>query len=221
VGVIALVLALGVAACGSSGSSGNGVASKSPAQILTAVAKAVDGVKSVHVSGSTDTNGTPVTLDLSLRAGSGGKGTMAENGLSFQLVVVGGKVYLYGSEAFWRHVANANAAALFKGKWLVAPASGQFAQIVPLTNVSQLFKQLLASHGPLRKSGTSTVNGTKVVGLRDKSNGATLYVAANGPPYPIEIVQPGTRGGHFTFDRYNAPVTVTAPAHTIILPTGS
>lgn len=211
----AVAAALAVAACGSSGSSGNGVAGKSPNDILTAANHAVTGLKSVHVAGSVSSAGTPITLDLDLLAGKGGKGTMSENGLSFQLVVVKNSVYVNGSPAFWQHFAGKTAAQLLDGKWLEAPASGQFASIVPLTSISELFQKLLSSHGALAKAPTTTIHGTKVIGVHDTTNGGTLYVATAGKPYPVEVAKTGSGGGKIDFTKFNAPVSLTAPAHAI------
>jgi len=71
---LSLVMALtALAGCGGS-SSGNGVASKSPPEIIAAARAAADGASTVHVSGSTVTSGTPIALDLSLVAQVRGHG---------------------------------------------------------------------------------------------------------------------------------------------------
>ena len=77
---------------------------------MAAAKTAVDGASSVHVSGSTVTGGTPITLDLSLVTGKGGRGQLAENGLSFELVEVDGSLYINGSSAFYTHFAGPAAA---------------------------------------------------------------------------------------------------------------
>jgi hypothetical protein len=202
-----------VAGCG--GASDNGVAAKSPDAIVSAATNAVTGVKSVHVSGSVTSNGSPINLDLTLAAGKGGGGQMSEGGLSFKIIDLSQVVYLNGSDAFWRHVGGNAAAQLFHGKWLRAPATGQFASLAALTDVRALFSKLLSTHGTLAKGGTSTVAGQKVVAVRDTTMGGTLYVATTGPAYPIQISKTGSQGGHITFDRYNQAVTLKAPAGSI------
>ena len=72
-----------------------------------------------------------------------------------------------------------------------------------------------ASHGKLARDGTKTVDGQKVVAVTDVSQGGTLYVATVGTPFPIEIAKDGGSGGRITFDRWNKPVTLTAPANAI------
>jgi hypothetical protein len=213
----ALLAAVLLAACGgSSSSSGNGVAEKSPAAIIAATKTAADGAKSVHVSGSLVSGGSPITLDMNLLAGKGGRGQLSQDGLSFELVEVGGTVYIKGSPAFYKHIGGSAAAQLLQGKWLKAPASSaDFASLGQLTNLRSLVDQTLSDHSSLSKSGTTTVNGQKVVGITDKSKGGTLYIAATGKPYPVEIAKSGSGTGSITFDRWDEPLTLSAPANAI------
>jgi hypothetical protein len=212
----ALAAAVGLAACGG-GSSGNGVASKSADEIVNAASKAITHAKSVHVSGSIVTSGVPLTLDLNLVSGTGGSGQMSEGGLAFRIVDVGQNVYIQGSSAFWQHFGGAAAARLLQGKWLKAPATGQFASIAELTNMQRLMGALLLRHGNLTKGPTSTVNGQKVIAVSAPAKGGTLYVATSGPAYPVEIKKSGAGGGQITFDRFNQPVSLTPPANAVPL----
>jgi hypothetical protein len=218
------VLALGLlsavlAGCGGSGggSSENGVASKAPGEIVAATKAAADSASSVHVSGSIVSDGSPITLDMSLVAGQGGRGQLSENGLSFELIELDGTVYISGSPAFYKHFAGSTAAQLFQGKWLKAPAtSGDFAALASLTDLRKLLDAALENHhGKLTKGDTTTVAGQKVVGVNDASDGGTLYVAVTGKPYPIEIAKNGAGGGKVVFDRWNEPVTLKAPADSV------
>ncbi|MGO9892438.1 MAG: hypothetical protein ACLP0L_31705 [Solirubrobacteraceae bacterium] len=213
--ILAVLAALAIAACGSSGGSSNGVASKSPDQIVAAATNAVSNVNSVHVAGSVPSAGQQISLDLSLVNGKGGKGSMTENGLSFQIVALGQEVYINGSSSFWNKFGGAPAAQLLSGKWLKAPATGQLASLATLTNGHKLFGQLLSSHGKLEKGKTTTVLGQQAIGITDTTNGGTLYVATTGKAYPIEIVKTGSDGGHIVFDQFNQPVSLTAPANAI------
>jgi hypothetical protein len=211
------VLAAAVlAACGSSSPSGNGVASKSASDILTASTNAIQGAKSVHVSGSLTSGGETITLDLNILSGVGAKGSMSQNGLSFQLIAVGKYIYINGSPSFWKHFGGAAAAQLFQGKWLKAPSgSGDFASLSSLTNLHQLAGALLTGHGKLSKGSTSTVNGQKVIALTGSSESGNLYVATTGKPYPIEISKGAGSAQHVDFDRYNAAVSLKAPSGPI------
>jgi len=214
---LSALVALALAACGSSGgsTSSNGIASKSPDQIVSAASSAVSGVNSVHVSGAVLSGGQHVTLDLNLVNGKGGKGSMAQNGLGFQIVAVGPEVYINGSQSFWKTFGGSAAAQLLSGKWLKAPATGQLSSLATLTNVQKLFNQLLSSHGKLSKGKTTTIHGQQAIAVTDTTNGGTLYVATTGKAYPLEISKTGASGGQITFDHFNQPVTLTPPAHAI------
>lgn len=215
--LVALLVAAVLAGCGgSSSSSGNGVADKSPAEILAATKAASDTATSVHVAGSIVSEKSPITLDMNLLAGKGGRGQLSESGLAFELIQVGGTVYIKGSPAFYKHIGGTAAAQLLQGKWLKAPSSdANFASLSQLTDLRQLVDQTLASHGSLKKSGTTTIAGQKVVGITDTTKGGTLYIATTGKPYPIEISKGGSGGGKITFDRWNAGVTLAAPKNAI------
>jgi hypothetical protein len=216
---MALVLAAAlIAGCGAGSSSGNGVASKSPSEILAATKTAAAGASSVHVAGALSSGGTPLTLDMDLVSGRGGRGQISENGLSFELIVVGDTVYIKGSPAFYSHFGGAAAAQLFQGKWLQAPvSSGELASLASLTNLSRLLDQALASHDTLAKGATTTIAGQPVVELRGATNTGSLYIATTGQPYPIEVVKRGSETGHVSFTRWNDPVSLTAPSGAIDL----
>jgi hypothetical protein len=215
--VLALMLGL-LGGCGSSSPRGNGEASKSPTEILAAAKAAAAGAASAHVAGSIVDEGKPISLDMELVSGKGGKGRVTLEGLSVGLIQVGKSVYINASSAFYRHVAGAAAAQLLQGKWLKAPASGgNLAPLAALTNLGKLIDTTLASHGTLASAGTKTINGQKAVGVRDTSKGGTLYVAATGAAYPLEIVKSGASAGKISFDRWNQPVTLSAPAGAIAL----
>jgi hypothetical protein len=214
------VLALSViAGCGSSsGSSENGVAAKSPTEILAATKAAADSASAVHVSGSLVSGGAPITLDLNLVAGKGGKGSISENGLSFELIQVGNYAYISGSSKFYEHFAGAAAAQLLQGKWLKAPAAtGSFATLASLTDLRKMVDAALAQHGTLTKGSKTTISGQAVVPVIDAAQSGTLYVATTGQPYPIQISKSGAGGGSVVFNNWNQPVTLTAPKNAISL----
>jgi hypothetical protein len=202
--------------CGGS-SSGNGVASKSPEQILAASKSAADAASSAHVAGSIVTSAGPIGLDLSLSS-AGGRGQLSLAGLGFELIQTGATVYIKGSANLYRHIAGAEAAKLLQGRWLKAPSSApEFASIASLTNLHGLVDATLADHGALTKLGTTNVDRQAVVGLRDAAVGETIYVATAGRPYPVQVARSGSGGGTVRFDSWNLPVPIAAPANAIDL----
>ncbi len=125
-------------------------------------------------------------------------------------------MFLKGSAAFYSHIGGAAAAQLFEGKWLKAPASDpEFAALGSLTNLRALVEQTLGSHGALRRGPTTTIDGRKAIAVTDTTKGGVLYVATEGPPYPIAIVQHGASGGRVTFAGWNQPTSILAPPNAI------
>jgi hypothetical protein len=219
--LLAVLALASVAGCGSSssnGSSSGGLAAESATQIVTAAQTAADSAKTVHVVGSIVNAGAPIELDMELVNGEGGRGRLAENGLSFELVELGGYVYIKGSRAFYSHVAGAAAAQLLDGKWLKASAnSGTFSSLTSLTDLRKLLDSTLTSHGTLTKGATSTVEGQQAIAIKDATRGGTLYVATSGTPYPLQIAKTGSSGGKIVFNRWNEPVTLKAPPGAVDL----
>jgi hypothetical protein len=212
-GLLPVVVAL--AACGGSASR-NDIATRTAEEILAATKLAAEGARAVHVSGSIANGGRPVGLDVNLLAGRGARGRLSENGLSFELIQTGGSVYIKGSPAFYRHVGGAAAAQLLQGRWLKAPASSpEFASLSSLTDLRRLVDTALSTPGGVAKSGTATVNGKRAVVLTSPSKGGTLFVARTGRPYPIQITKQGANGGSISFDRWDQPVALTAPADAL------
>lgn len=213
----AVLLAAVLAGCGGRGSSSattNREPVESARQALAGAVRAARRATSLHVAGTLSS----LTLDLTLARGAGAKGSVTQNGLSFNLVRVDGKVYIQGSDAFWKHYAP-SAAGLLHGRWIAGPAGkGRFAELAPLTDASRLFALVEASHGRLVNKGLTTYDGAKVAEILDTSDGSKLYVAATGTPYPVALVG-GRKHPHdqLRFDSWNAQVSVSAPPHAIDL----
>lgn len=214
-----LLLAAGVAACGgSSGGSDNGIAAKSPDAIVTAATQAAEAAKSVEVSGSISQSGTNVGLDLKMVAHVGASGWLSEQGKRFNMVLDGKVLYMKAGAAFWTSFASAAAAKVLQNKWLKTPTTGSYAAVAKLGNLQSFFTQVFGHHGTLSKTGTKTINGTKVVGLRDAKQGGVLYVATTGKPYPIELNgDTGSGSGKLTFSGYGTAFKIAPPAKSVPL----
>jgi hypothetical protein len=208
-------VALVVAAAGCGGSKSNGEAGASAGQVVLDARAAALDAKAVHVSGAITDAGRPLTLDLTIVRGGGGKGTMSESGLQFEIVRVVDTAYIRGSDAILRRFAGPAAAQLLHGKWLKGSAtSGNLRALAPLTDIVKLFDGALGSHGKLRNKGETEYDGQKVVAIEDATKGGTLYVAARGTPYPVAIV--GGKGrGKLVFDRWNESASIEAPKGAI------
>lgn len=216
--LLALMTALSaLAGCGSSGS-GNGVAAKSAEEIVAEAKNAADGASSVHVSGSVNSGGSAVTLNLSLANGKGATGTISQNGSTFKIVIDGGTAYISGSDAFYRRLGGAAAAQLLAGRWLkVTTSTPEFASFASLTNMRKLLDTVLVGHGTLEKGATTSVGGQQAIAVKDTTRGGTLYVATTGKPFPLQISKGGSEAGTISFDKWDEPVTITPPASSVNL----
>jgi hypothetical protein len=211
----ALACAALLAGCGSSATSGNGVAAKTPVQIVAAARAAVAGAASVHVAGSIVSEGKPISLNMELVADKGGMGRVALEGLSFRLVGVDDAVYVSGSAAFYKRFAGRASARVLNGKWLKGAGDGAMASLASLTRLRTLLGSMLAAHGTLSRAPSRSIAGKSAVGVRDIAGAGTLYVASTGAPYPLEILERGANAGKLVFDGWNQPVSLSVPADAI------
>ena len=213
--VLATVLFAG---CGGSkkAAPANDEASKPAAQVLADAKSAATQASSAHVSGSIESSGAPITVDLSMARGNGAKGSMSTNGLSFDLVRIGDTIYIRGSDEFLKRFAGATAAQLLHGKWLKASAThGRLRSLAPLTNLGALFAGITTHHGKLANKGKTTFKGQQVVVIQDTSDNSKLYVAATGKPYPVALVGSKTQPGTINFGDWNKAVSLSAPSGAI------
>jgi hypothetical protein len=195
----------------------NGEKGKFPDQIVTDAIAAATSATTVHITGSVTNQGKPLKLDLNLVTGKGGSGTVTVNGLTFQIIRIGPKAYFKGDAQFWSHFGGTGLGAILNGRWIEASAvTGDLASFTPLTDVKELFTSVLGAHGPLLKGSDAVkIDGKPAIGIVDTGQSATLFIAANGAPYPLKLEQKD--GGLVTFDNWNASVSLQAPKGAVEL----
>jgi hypothetical protein len=189
----------------------------SPAQWIARSIAAAKSAKTVRVVATgIPSGGSTIGFDFRLVAGKGGAGTMTLGKQRIDLVRIGRFAYFRAGASFWQQYAGQAGAQLFAGRWVKMPASTSgFASFVELTDISQFFTGILSSHGKLELGGTKTINGVRALGLVDKSSGGgTLWIAAKGTPYPVELA-PASGPGLVAFESWNKPATVSAPHNAI------
>jgi hypothetical protein len=213
--LLGLLVLIAVAGCGG-GSSSNGEAKKTAAQVVTDAKNAALDASVVHVTGQGTDNGSPLKIDLWIGNGRA-KGHLEENGLAFDVVRIGDAAYIKGGSAFLTKFAGAGAAALLHDKWLRGPAtSGQLAALASLTDKQQFFKSVLGQHGKVENRGETDYKGQKAVEIRDTTQGGSLFVAATGTPYPVALAG-GTQQGDIVFSDWNSSETIAAPKGAVDL----
>jgi hypothetical protein len=211
---LAFALGASLCGCGGSGATGNGLASRSPAQIVSAAEHAALGAATVHVAGSIVGEGKPISIDMELVAGKGGMGRVALGGMSVELIELDKTLYLRGSSSFYARVAGPAIAPALTGRWLEGRAASRaLAPLSALTRLGALLRVALARHAALVRAADGTVDGRRALAVEDVAGDATLYVAASGTPYPLELVRRGVRAGTVAFTGWDQPVALAPPAH--------
>ncbi|MGN6378899.1 MAG: hypothetical protein ACTHNU_08120 [Gaiellales bacterium] len=216
VGLLGIAAAAGCGGGGGSHAAKNDVSSKSPESILRTVRRAVFAAHSVHLLGATGSGSSAQSIDLSLAAGKGATGTVTDGGKTFQLLRIGPTAYIRGDAATIKQIAGAQAAQVIGGRWLKVPISDpNYSSLKQLTNLRDLLGKALTPSGKtITKLEPRMVRGVQAIGLQDEGHG-TLYVAAKGTPYPIEIDAGQAGSGKIVFSDWNQPVALHAPSNAI------
>ena len=216
------VVALGVvlAACGSAGpsgagtthtatqgseSGGNGIENKSVDEIATAVRAAVASASSVHMAGTTSDGAMVATIG---KTGADVQVTVPGKGV-VQVRAVQSAYYIKADKAFWASETNPAAAAMLAGKWVKVPTSAADS-FKSFLNLQDLSKDAFTPTGTVTKGAPTTVAGQQALPLTDADG--TLYVALQGQPYPVKVVNTkGDSTGTIVFSNWNVAVTIPAP----------
>jgi len=129
---------------------------------------------------------------------------MSAKGVAITMLVTRGHSYIKVSSGLLKsqHLPSA-ACALVCGKYLEVP-TGQAKGMVNGMDMSSLLHQLSATK--LTYVRTATVNGQPAWQMR-ASDGSTVYVAAQGPPYPLRVTKGVSRAD---FTQWNA-ATIPPP----------
>jgi hypothetical protein len=207
------------------GSSDNGIASKSAAEILAASKTAVQNASSVTIK-SKSAQGPIAIADIQLRLTKNGGQVMGTIlGSSFEVLRTGNTVYLkepslYKDLGVTRHVSLET--------WVKAPANGQLQGATAtgrthlrneaaFTNLAYEATRLMTPSGKLEKGKTTRIEGQPVIELKARTGnwGTRLYIKTTGEPYPVKLEKTGEEIGKTTFTAWNAPLTIHAPPSAV------
>jgi hypothetical protein len=181
----------------------NGVASKTPTQILNAAQAALKSAHSYVLTAEIKQSGSTMGVTL-IDGGARNEVGVTVGQSSVDVILASGHAYMQANAYFWKNQAKSPAAARLAGLWIEVPES-TFNGL--LSDLGSLEPSKLADcmsegpHGAITKVGTTTVGGAPAVVLKDAGNvpgdgPGTIAVAATGPAYPIQIAETGpTRAG--------------------------
>jgi hypothetical protein len=169
-------------------------------QVKTAMTKAT----SVHISAVVSQGGSKVSVNMSMTRSGDMSGTMSADRKPVNVLVTQGHTYLKVSSSLLKsqHLPSA-ACALVCGKYLKMP-NGQAKGMLNGLDMPSLLGQV--SVPKLTYVRTVTVNGQPAWQMH-ASDGSTVYVAAQGPPYPLRVTKGASRAD---FTQWNA-VTIPPP----------
>lgn len=198
----------------------------SPNAIVTAAKKAGEQASSVRMSGVVVDGDDRVALNIMFERGVGCAGTMAVDSINFAVVVVGDTVYakypsatlitLLMKKGFSKAEAErlANRVA---GRWLQLSAA-ESKQMIGDFSLDTILSQMAEGFGVLKREPDKTLSGQRAIVLSDTTNGGSLYVAANGAPYPLMVTGGSTsNGNNLVFSNYDARVDIERPANPLVL----
>jgi hypothetical protein len=207
------LLAAGALAAACGGGGGNGVASKSPSQILQTALSSLRSATSVTVVGTVTESGQQTSVDGVFYANGDFDGSVGIKGSTVKLVKIGQTDYINAPEAFWNtEGVTGSTATRLANKWFSTPNST--ADINDLS-IGSLADSLSSGAGTVSAGTTSTIDGQAAVSITS-SKGGTLWVATTGTPYPIALTGTGSgEVGNITFSNWNGSATPTAPTGAV------
>lgn len=174
----------------------NGIESLSAKEALSQARTAFVGAPGVHVVVTSTDKKTAV--DIQLQGKDRARVSLTSEGRNAKVIVVGSKVYI-------------NTADL-KDQWAKATTSDkQFTQFAPLVDREEVFKTFVgaAFTSAMKVSQGGAINGHHSVKL---AAGTTeIYLAADGDPYPLRVVEKGSAGGKVDFTGYGAKASIAEP----------
>jgi hypothetical protein len=216
-GPAAIVAVLLVAGCSGGGSGTAATGDSSPAsaaasagpppdaaavgkQMKSATAKATG----VHILAVVTQDAAKISMNMSMTRAGDLSGTMSANRVALTMLVTQGHAYIKVSSGLLKsqHLPAASC-TLICGKYLEVP-TGQAKGMLNGMDMSSLLGQVSA--GRLTYVRTATVNGQPAWQMR-ASDGSVVYVAAQGPPYPLRLTKGPSRAD---FTQWNS-VTIPPP----------
>jgi hypothetical protein len=216
-GSAAVVAVLLVAGCSGGGSPAATTGGSSPASVSASagpppdaaalpkqVKTAMKNATSFHIAAVVTQGGSKVSVNMSMTRSGDMSGTMSVNKRPVNVLVTQGHAYLKVTSGLLKSQNLPTAACtLICGKYLKVPAS-QAKSMLNGMDMSSFLGQV--SVPQLSYVRTVTVDGQPAWQMR-ASDGSTVYVAAQGPPYPLRLTKGPSRAD---FTQWNS-VTIPPP----------
>ncbi|MFD4478557.1 hypothetical protein ACFWPU_20960 [Streptomyces sp. NPDC058471] len=196
--------------------------------IVDKAVKATTGATSLRVKGSVPDESGTVELDMAFDTKGQCAGTMGMGGEgSLDLITTARTVYMKYDEKFLRAQGKGEPAAdtqaavdMLADRWVKTSATGDDAKdLASFCDLDVLLADFKDVNSAARRGKTATVDGTPALTLteNDGTDRYTLYVAAEGKPYLLKVVNETAKSPEtLTFGDYDKPVDVTRPTGDIM-----
>lgn len=219
-GVALGLCAVSVAACSGADKPSAAVTSSTPApaqtarEILDASLKAVSGVESLQVKGALTEDGQKNDMQVTI-VGKDSEGTFSmpfegKPTVKFQTISKDGQVYLKGKELF-SMVGGKGFADQAGDRWILASEAKfkTFAEFFTRDSIVELLK----AEGQEMTVSSQTFEGKPVHDLSAGQDDGHLYIAAEGEPLPVAVLDPDSKVTiSFT---YGVQAKITAPVNPL------
>lgn len=223
---VAAGLVVSLAACGTAGTSGtarttppvvaspatNGLANQTATQVERAAHAAFTSAKSVHVTGTFNTDRRTEKFDLRYE-GDAASGTFTVNGATIKIITVGNRAYLKTDKRGWKAMGNPDTQGLPVSKWVRSGSAEQMLAPFSLTSLASELTAEESFHGGVGTVTQSALAGKKVA-VVSYPDGSKLYVASTGTAYPLRFDDTGAVGSR-VFSEYGAAFHITAPPNPV------
>ena len=203
----------------------NDFAARTAKEIFGAAKQDITSLEAVHVSGSIRQDGASGTINLSVSRSGECRGSVAFDGIHFDLLVAEKRHFFRPDEAFFRRIGQSPADAQLSvtkvgDRWV---EDGK-RHVGEVCDFQELFDMSDQGHQSLRKAlpGKVTVSGpVDLMGIEAmllSSTGAkgdyNMYVAVDEPHHVVQLTAVGTKkaDGSLTYTEYDIPVDTDVPA---------
>lgn len=222
------VSCLALAACGgvtasslsvapSASSTPDPLAKLTVAQLQEKLLADMKAASSVTMSGTTTQSGETDTVTFAIKPGRGCTGTigMGSKG-SIKVIEIGSTVYLNMDNKYWEANGGTDAQqviALIGGRYIkVSTTNKSMGSLASACDLSQMFSTN-GKKDTFAKGKLTTLDGVRVLAVKDLTDGSTGYVSDTSKPRLIAISAPkgSKNGGENATVTYDAPVTLVAP----------
>ena len=130
--------------------------------VFAKTSAAAQAAQSVHIAGTGTSGGQPIKIDMVLKSGAGGSGSIGLNGSTFEVVVDGQDMYFKADDAFYRNslgdAYTTAVAALIGGKFLKGPVSDpRLTDFANFGDLKTFMKGTLSPDGAISRIAGKTI----------------------------------------------------------------